>query len=128
MAAKVQIATDDEIKKAADLVYELTGYDLIEYWPTETKEMRELILKFGIDAVLDGIERAFEYYPFRDDAQFEYACSKIGGICFNRNIRRCKQCTNRAIGYVGCIIHGAVPNKTAETCSDYKPWYGGDCR
>ena len=119
---------NDELNTADALICKITGCGMSE---NGRKSMRQLISKFGISEVLESIRIAFTHYGFASDDDWELAFKKIGGICYNRSVRRCHQCAeveSRHFSEVVCKIHGDTDIESAENCADYNPWYGGDLK
>ena len=50
--------------------------------------LKKLIHRFGFNEVYDASEIALEKYCKGTEQSFEYAFSKIGGICYNRRKAR----------------------------------------
>lgn len=83
-----QLSLSDEkeakVEKACDLIEEITGYGVTEYG---AGQLRKLVARFEFDVLLDAIRRAFDWYGFSTDTEWERAFSKIGGICYNNTYR-----------------------------------------
>lgn len=75
---------DAKVEKACDLIEEITGYEVTEYGACQ---LRKLVARFEFDVLLDAIRRAFDWYGFSTDSEWERAFSKIGGICYNNTYR-----------------------------------------
>jgi hypothetical protein len=69
-------AVEDQINTVEDLVKSITGCGFTDYG---RRDIRKLISRFSFSEVYEASEIAFTKYP-----DFEYAFSKIGGICYNR--------------------------------------------
>ena len=116
------------IDKVDDLVCEITGYNLSE---SGRKNIGKYIERFGYETVLESARIAFTTYSHGNDAEWEYAFGKIGGICYNRTHKTCRQCVNNdgydaSIHMVKCAFdHGGsywCKNSYAEHCKYFDPW------
>lgn len=122
-----QIAQLDElgemINAADELIEKITGYGVTEQG---RKTLRMHIKRFGFNEVLEAINVAFVQYDFSTEAKWEYAFSKIGGICYNRKHKTCRQCvhyeSDAAANYeVYCGEDSDIHNtRDAETCPDFR--------
>ena len=121
-----QLSQLDEMAQMVDaaneLIYSITGYDLTD---EGRKRIRVHIKKFGYNAVMDAIGVAFGEYDFSTDKKWQTAFNKIGGICYNRVHKTCKQCVNfaseAAYKYeVYCLLDDEIhQNREGDTCSNF---------
>lgn len=118
-----QLDEVDEMTNAADdLIKAITGYNVNE---RGLSILRTHIKKFGYKQVLEAISTAFECYGYETDEEWERSFAKIGGICFNRVHKTCKQCVNfaaqAALKYeVYCSIDDGVHNnREADKCPNF---------
>lgn len=83
----LQDVVSSQVDAIADYITCITGS-----WLSAEGErnMRTLIRRFGFQEVYTATEIAFEKYYHDDDASWEYAFNKIGGICYNRKFRGCE--------------------------------------
>ena len=97
-----ELASEDKlIDTIDDLCNDLTGYELSDKGRIRVKD---LIDRFGYDLVYDSTRIAFTNYPTNTDWQWERAFSKIGGICYNKSHKLCRQCAHskKISEYVEC--------------------------
>lgn len=71
----------DGVEKLNELINELTGYEVTEHGQ---KKLLNLIHQFSLQEVWDAVIISFTQYETDSDSGWEYAFSKIGGICYNR--------------------------------------------
>lgn len=72
---------EQSVEIVEEYISSVTGCELSDYGKSETKK---LIKKFGLGAVLEATEIAYDKYYISEDT-FSIAFNKIGGICFNNN-------------------------------------------
>lgn len=77
--------SDLQAKEVAKLVEKLTGDTLYDY---QFNEVYSLIKRFGFNEVMTSTEIAYRRYYLKyvypGRTNFNYAFSKIGGVCYNR--------------------------------------------
>ena len=77
--------SDMQATEVANLVEKLTGDTLYDY---QFNEVYSLIKRFGFNEVMTSTEIAYRRYYLKyanpGRSNFNYAFSKIGGICYNR--------------------------------------------
>ena len=62
-------------------IHQLTGSFLSDHG---RMDVAKLIKRFSFTEVSEAVDIAFTRYPSDTDGEWEYAFSKIGGICYNR--------------------------------------------
>lgn len=122
-----QISQLDEMAQMVDaaneLIYTMTGYDLTD---EGMKRIRMHIKKFGYESVMNAIGVAFGEYDFSTEKRWQTAFNKIGGICYNRAHKTCKQCVNfeapaENAYEVYCVLDDeAHQNREGDICPDYE--------
>ena len=128
-----QLSLADEnglkVERIDGMIGKLTGFRTNE---SGKEDIRRLISRFGFPVVAKSTRIAFEQYPHSNDEEWEYAFSKIGGICHNLTHKTCGQCTHND-GYderqhmVKCEFdHGGsywCKNAYAEHCKYYESYW-----
>lgn len=80
-------AREDQIESINKLIGTLTGLSLTDHGK---KSIRKLFFRFSFIEIYEATEIAFTYYFDDSDSDyyrgksFDYALSKIGGICYNK--------------------------------------------
>lgn len=120
---------DEEVDAINDVIEQLTGYIMDD---KAERKARNLIKQFGFAEVIEATRIAFSKYPSYTDDEWNFAFSKIGGICYYRANPRCTLCVEGDGNEEGvvCKPHGGalMGIESAKACAFYKPWFGGDAR
>lgn len=119
-----------------ELVRDYTGRMLSD---SQMIVLAVLIRDFGFELVVEALTRAMMQYDTTTDEGFDWAISKVGGICFNMTHITCLDCKN-FLGYEGPSADGGDPvgiicehvgpgnmsmYKTCKTCDHYEPGTNG---
>ncbi len=117
---------EDAIDSIENIIAAITGCGLSE---NGRDDIRMFIKKFGYATTAEAARRAFTHYRHNTDDEWEYAFSKIGGICFYAKNKRCSQCVhrdeyNKIDQVIFCVLHGEQDNTRAESCKDYASMFG----
>ena len=77
--------TEKEIDIIDDYISSISDWSLAD---NGKQTIRRLINKYGFEETYNAVQIAFDKYFYGDDNSWEFAFSKIGGICYNRKVGR----------------------------------------
>lgn len=125
MMAEWQRELTSEMLSKADIVenivHQITGSNLTS---SEKKKVNSLISKFGFEVVCDATRTAFVRYAHDTNDEFDFAFSKIGGICYCSTHRTCYECKHFTSKWnkMICMFDGGRIRsvKEAERCEGFE--------
>lgn len=74
-----------EVEIINDFLKSISKYSLNE---NGKQIIKRHIRKFGFQEVYESVQIAYDKYFYGDDNSWDYAFDKIGGICYNRKVKR----------------------------------------